>query len=329
MQRLQLDAYGEPSEVISSHTLPEPALGADDILVGVEAAPLNPSDFMLIRGQYRMRPALPCAVGAEGVGRVLKCGSHIDDALQGKRVLIVPNNEQGTWADRTVVPLRNTVVLGVDADPVQLSMIGVNGLTAYLLLSSYVTLMPGDWIGQTAANSAMGEYIVKLARLAGVRTLNLVRREEAAERVRQFGGDRVLVVGENTDSEIEKALDGQKLELVVDCLGGSPVGALARWLQPGGSVASFGVVDGKFPAFSPYEFIFRSLNLHGFSLSNWLRNTPRTVIQETYQKLAQLVAGGLLSVCVDAVYPISEFKEAFSESLKSNRRGKVLFQPSN
>jgi hypothetical protein len=38
--------------------------------------------------------------------------------------------------------------------------------------------MPGDWIGQTAANSAMGQYIIKLAKLAGVKTLNVVRREE-------------------------------------------------------------------------------------------------------------------------------------------------------
>jgi NADPH:quinone reductase-like Zn-dependent oxidoreductase len=38
--------------------------------------------------------------------------------------------------------------------------------------------MPGDWIGQTAANSAMGQYIIALAKLAGVKTLNVVRREE-------------------------------------------------------------------------------------------------------------------------------------------------------
>jgi len=73
----------------------------------------------------------------------------------------------------------------------QLSMIGINPATAYLLLNRYVSLMPGDWIGQTAANAAMGQYIIALAKLAGVKTLNVVRREEAAEQVRQWGGDRV------------------------------------------------------------------------------------------------------------------------------------------
>src|SRR6267378_1832731 len=43
-----------------------------------------------------------------------------------------------------------------DADPLQLAMIGINPVTAYLLPNRYVSLMPGDWIGQTAANAAMG-----------------------------------------------------------------------------------------------------------------------------------------------------------------------------
>ena len=58
-----------------------------------------------------------------------------------------------------------------EADPLQLSMIGINPAIAYLLLNRYVSLMPGDWIGQTAANAAMGQYIIALAKLAGVKTL--------------------------------------------------------------------------------------------------------------------------------------------------------------
>jgi D-arabinose 1-dehydrogenase-like Zn-dependent alcohol dehydrogenase len=75
---------------------------------------------------------------------------------------ILPTYEQGTWADEIVVPVRNIVPMSDEADPLQLSMIGINPATAYLLL-------PGDWIGQTAANSAMGQYIIKVAKLAGSR----------------------------------------------------------------------------------------------------------------------------------------------------------------
>src|SRR6202043_1720264 len=155
MRQLQLMAHGEPSDVIELNTISEPALGPEEVLISMEAAPVNPSDFLFVRGIYGIRPAFPSSVGAEGVGRVAKTGSKVDVALRGKRVLILPTYEQGTWADQVVVLVRNIVRMSDEADPLQLSMIGINPTTAYLLLNRYVSLMPGDWIGQTAANAPM------------------------------------------------------------------------------------------------------------------------------------------------------------------------------
>jgi len=325
MRQLQLVAHGEPSDVIELNTASTPALGHEDVLVSMEAAPLNPSDFLLIRGIYGVRPAFPFSVGAEGVGRVTQAGSKVDAAVQGKRVLILPTYEQGTWADQVVVPVRNIVPMRDDADPLQLSMIGINPATAYLLLNRYVSLMPGDWIGQTAANSAMGQYIIALAKLAGVKTLNVVRRKEAAEQVRQWGGDRVVLQGDNLQKDIEEALDGKRLSLVLDTVGGPPVGGLAKSLKIGGSIAVYGIQSGQFPVFSPGDFVLRDLSLHGFWLINWIRNAPRTEIQDIYRKLGDLVADGSLSAAVERAYPLEQFREAFEQSLKPNRSGKILF----
>src|SRR5258707_348411 len=326
MRQLQLVAHGEPSDVIKLNTVSEPVLGQEDVLVSMEAAPLNPSDFMLVRGMYGIGPSFPFSVGAEGVGRIDKVGWKVDVALQGKGVLILPTYEQGTWADQAVVPVPNIVPMSDEADPLQLSMIGINPTTAYLLLNRYVSLMPGDWIGQTAANSAMGQYIIAVAKLARVKLLNVVRREEAAEQVRQWEGDRVVLEGDNLLKNIEEALDGKKLSLALDSLGGAPVGELAKSLKPGGSVVIYGIQSGQFPAMPPKEFIYRGLSLHGFWLINWIRNAPRTEIEEIYQKLGDLVADGSLSAALEHVYPLDQFKEAFKQSLKSNRSGKILFK---
>src|SRR6266446_6118542 len=326
MRQLQLVAFGEPSEVIELNTVPEPVLGQEDVLVSMEAAPINPSDVLLVRGIYGVRPAFPFSVGAEGVGRVTKTGSKVDVALQGKRVLILPTYEQGTWADQVVAPMRNIVPVSDEADLLQLAMIGINPVTAYLLLNRYVSLTPGDWIGQTAANSAMGQYIIALAKLAGVKTLNVVRREEAAEQVRQLGGDRVVLQGDNLHQDTEKALNGKKLSLVLDTVGGTSVGELAKSLKTGGSIVVYALLSGQFPAIPPKDFIYHGLSLHGFWLINWIRNAPRAEIQETYQKLGDLVANGSLSAAVERVYPLEQFKEAFEQSLKPNRNGKILFK---
>ena len=326
MRQLQLVAHGEPSDVIRLNTVRQPALGQEDVLISMEAAPLNPSDFLLVRGIYGIRPALPSPVGAEGIGRVTQTGSKVDAALRGKRVLILPTYEQGTWADQVVVPLRNIVQISDHADPLQLSMIGINPVTAYLLLNRYASLKPGDWVAQTAANAAMGQYIIALTKLAGVKTLNVVRRKEAAEQVQQWGGDHVIIQSDNLNKDVEEALAGKKLSLVLDTLGGTPVGELAKSLKPGGAIVVYALQSGQFPAMPPKEFIYRGLSLHGFWLINWIRNAPRTEIEEIYQKLGDLVANGSLFAAVDHVYALDEFKEAFKQSLKSNRSGKVLFK---
>ena len=79
MRQLQLIAHGEPSDVIELKTVPEPPLGQDDVLISMEAAPLNPSDFLYVRGTYGVRPAFPSSVGAEAVraGSVSLPGSSV------------------------------------------------------------------------------------------------------------------------------------------------------------------------------------------------------------------------------------------------------------
>ena len=129
----------------------------------------------------------------------------------------------------------------------------------------------------------MGQYVIALAKLAGVKTLNVVRRGEAAEQVRQWGGERVVLQRDNLHKDIEEALDGKKLSLVLDTVGGTPVGELAKSLKTGGSIVVYGLQSGHFPTFSPGDFVFCGLSLHGFWFINWIRNAPRTEIQEIKQ----------------------------------------------
>ena len=57
-KRLELVAFGEPSDVIELNTVSNRLL-AKDVLVSMEAAPINPSDFLPVHGIYGLRPAFP------------------------------------------------------------------------------------------------------------------------------------------------------------------------------------------------------------------------------------------------------------------------------
>ena len=59
--------------------------------------------------------------------------------------------------------------------------------------------------------------------------------------MRQWGGDRVVLQGDNLHEDVEEALDGNKLSLVLDTVGGPPVGELAKSVKTGGEIVVYGV----------------------------------------------------------------------------------------
>jgi len=323
-----LNGFGDPARVVALASEPEPHAGRGQVLVALEAAPVHPSDLHLIRGFYGVRPELPAALGAEGVGRVVEVGPGADEDLAGRRVVILPTYELGTWAEQAVVAGRDVVAVSDDADALQMAMIGVNPLTALLLLRLHERLSHGDWIAQTGANSAVGQYVIQLARLAGVKTLNLVRRAAAAAQVVAAGGDRVVVIGEDLSAQLERALEGRELALVLDSVGGSAVAELAHHLRFGGKVVSFGALGGEPTALSVrHDLIYRHISHHGFWTFNWLRQSSREDVSAHYREIAALVSSGDLSADLDRTYPLNQYAQALTHSERYQRTGKVLFIP--
>lgn len=109
MSQLILNAIGDIDKDITLVTDPDLTVGADQVLVAIEAAVINPVDLMIAAGQYGFQAKPPFALGTEGVGRVTAAGASVDQALVGRRVIILPNYQQGTWADEVVVDARNVV----------------------------------------------------------------------------------------------------------------------------------------------------------------------------------------------------------------------------
>ncbi len=167
MKSLELSSFGAPTDVVELAEVDPADPGPGQLAVSIEAAPINPSDLNLIRGIYGVRPDLPAALGAEGVGRVVAVGDGVDPSRVGTRVLIVPTLEQATWREQSVLDERNAVPVDPDGDPLQLAMLGINPITAYCLLHGYVKLAPGAWVAQTGASSATAGYVLALAKHPG------------------------------------------------------------------------------------------------------------------------------------------------------------------
>jgi NADPH:quinone reductase-like Zn-dependent oxidoreductase len=279
----------------------------------------------MLTGQYGQLPPLPAVGGSEGVGRVVELGPQTQGPAVGQTVLLPAGS--GTWASHVVVPAAHLVPLPNDADPKQLAMLTVNPPTASLLLSDFASLQPGDWVIQNSANSGVGSYVVQLARLRGLKTVNLVRRESAVAGVQAQGGDVVLVDGDDLAERVKAATGGAAIKLGIDAVGGSATMRLAATLAEGATVVNYGALSGEPCVLSPRELVFRDVTLKGFWLARWFRTTPMTQQRALLGELAGLIAAGKLSTPIQATYDVEQIKEAVAAAAAGERQGKILVTP--
>ena len=218
MHSVQLNAFGKPWEVVETVTIPDPgAPGAGEIVVDMEFSPINPSDLVLMRGLYGVKPKLPAPVGSEGVALVVKVGSGVAGIKEGDRVLFPRGTS--TWLTRSKVKADGLFALPPSANPQQLSMLMVNPPTAYLLLTEYVSLKKGDWIIQSAGNSGVGRAVIAIAKHMGVHTVSIVRRPELVDELKRLGADVVLVEGPDLAKRVAEATGKAKIMLALDSVG--------------------------------------------------------------------------------------------------------------
>lgn len=326
MIRAEYERHGAtPQELIHAVERATPSPGPGEALVEVVAAPINPSDLLTLTGEYGQLPALPAVGGREGVGRVAGLGVGTQAPAIGQLVLL-PNG-CGSWSTHVVADAEKLVSLPNEADPQQLAMMSINPPTAALLLSEFATLEPGEWVIQNAANSAVGLYLVRLARHRGYRTVNIVRREDAVAVVREAGGDVVLVDGGSLADRTAEATGAADIRLGIDAVGGGATGRLAACLRRGATLVNYGRMSGDPCMVDSAAFIFRDLTLRGFWLASWYRNQPEARRRAVFGEIAALIATGELSAPVHATYDVSEIREAVAAAASGGRSGKILIVP--
>src|ERR1700738_4362336 len=143
MKAIQIEAFGNPAEVMKLVDVPDVGAPAEaEVVIALEASPINMSDLLMISGRYGYRPPLPCVVGTEGVGRVVAVGSSVTHLKAGDRTLIP--YPSAAWGERIKAEASRLRPLGA-GDVNQLAMLGINPPTAYLMLTGYVSLPRGSW----------------------------------------------------------------------------------------------------------------------------------------------------------------------------------------
>ncbi|MCC6511562.1 MAG: zinc-dependent alcohol dehydrogenase family protein [Pirellulaceae bacterium] len=322
MKQIQFAAFGPPSHVarlMDVADLSDPS--AWEVVVDVEAFPINVSDLATLSGHYGTLPQLPSTIGMEAVGLVSQCGTSVRDLAPGDRVILLANKN---WSERRKVPLATVHKVDRNADPLQMAMLKVNPVTAYLLLKDYQTLMEGDWIIQNAPLSSVGQCVMQIAKNMGVRMVNVVRRLETTAKVLAMGGSVVVEDGPDLAKRVAELIGHDPIRLALDAVAGPGVNRLAECLVEGAPIINYGMLSTESCVLSAEQTIFRNISLRGFWLSKLLSRMPQSKRVELLDTLAGMITSGKLQMEVDSVFPIEQIQAALQRAEQAGRNGKVL-----
>src|SRR5262245_47308413 len=296
MQAALFNSFGDPAQTLQIQEVPLAEAGPGQVRVRMIASPINPSDLLMIRGEYGKRPKLPTTPGFEGVGIVEKSGGGLmARRVLGRRVAVI-NARGGNWAEHAVIPARQAVPVPADLPDEQVACFFVNPATVIVMVEKVLRVPRGAWLIQTAAASALGKMIVRFARHAGIRTLNVVRRPESAEELRRLGADAVVDTScEKLTERVPAIVGSDGVRFGVDAVGGELAGQVLDLMAPGGRLLNYGVLGGGEPIrVPPRALIVGSRRLEGFWLADWSRRQGTLTMWRLFRRIAKLLRAGIL-----------------------------------
>lgn len=324
MKAVVFDRFGEPGEVLRVEDVPIPVPRRGEVRVRMIASPLNPSDLLMVRGRYVMRPPLPATPGFEGVGIVDRAGpGFLGPLVKGRRVAVI-NHQGGNWAEYAVIPARQARPISDQIPDDQAASLFVNPMTALALARHVLAVPRGEWLLQSAAGSNLGRMLIRLGKHDGFRTLCVVRRKEAVEPLRAEGADAVICSADGPIDEQVRAIVPGGVKYAIDPVGGETGSQIFRSLGQEGRMVVYGSLTGEPLQVDNRGLISGRQKLEGFWLGYWMRERSIPRALRLFREVGELIRLGVLQTDTGPRHPLSAIGRAVADAETPGTAGKAL-----
>ncbi|XP_018323422.1 enoyl-[acyl-carrier-protein] reductase, mitochondrial [Agrilus planipennis] len=324
--KLLYEDYGEPAKVVKVVEETLSKVKPNEVLVKILAAPVNPADINTIEGKYPSKPKLPAVPGNEGVGRILEVGSDVTNLAVGDHVVPLQQN-LGTWRTHAVLPAEAFLKVPLELGLVPAATLTVNPCTAFRMLRDFVDLKPGDVVIQNGANSAVGQFVIQIARTWGIKTVNIVRNRPEIDKLKDYlnclGASVVLTEEELRATDIFKTEKFAKPRLALNCVGGKSATEIMRHLQNSCPIVTYGGMSREPVTVATSALIFKDIQVRGFWMSAWSKKNATSEERfEMFDELICMMVNKELKEAEHTLISFSDYAEALKNTLNPKGQGK-------
>ncbi|MES2818743.1 MAG: NADP-dependent oxidoreductase [Pseudomonadota bacterium] len=330
MKAYVIDRYGKNTGRIGD--VPEPEVGAQDVLVQVHASSVNPLDSKISTGEFKLilPYAFPLVVGNDLAGVVLAVGSAVRQFKPGDEVYARPPEQRiGTFAERIAVHQDALALKPKNISMEEAASLPLVGLTAWQVLVETAQLKKGQKVLIHAGSGGVGILAIQLAKHLGAFVATTTSTPNV-EWVKALGADLVI---DYRQQNFEDVLQGY--DLVLNSLGADVLEKSLKILKPGGQLIS--ISGPPTPQFAEEQGLSWVLKLVMRLLSSAIRRKARKngvgyafvfmrASGAQLREITRLVEAGIIKPVIDRAFPLESAAEALRYVEQGRAKGKVVIK---
>jgi len=309
---------------VQDRPVPEPGLG--QIRIRVQASALNRADILQRMGNYPVPAGVAADIsGMEYAGIVDALGPGASMWKPGDRVMGVIGG--AGHAEFVCVHEREAIIAPAKLSWEEIAAIPEVFLTAYDSLFNRLQIGPGENVLIHAVGSGVGTAALQIARISGVTVIGTARSADKLERARLLGLNVPIdSTGGDWAESIESHIGTNRVNAIVDLVGGNYLDGNLRVLAPLGRIVIVGLTAGVSAPFSMSVLLRKRLSIVGTVLRARPLEEKIALAREFSDRVVPFFDSGRLRPVVDRVFPFDEIRAAH-ELMESNQTfGKIVLR---
>jgi NADPH:quinone reductase-like Zn-dependent oxidoreductase len=307
MRAAQINQYGGKEVVQLTADAPRPKPSADQVLIEVHAASVNPFDWKVREGKIQAELAFPATLGGDVAGVVAELGEGVTSVEIGQAVYGQAGalSGIGSFAEFTPASANAIAPKPASVDDLMAAALPLAGVSAYQAIVETLRLASGQKILIHGGAGGIGSFAVQLAKYLGAYVATTAHATDT-EYVTGLGADEIIDYKSQTFETMLHDYDA-----VYDIIGGETYTKSYQVLKPGGQIVSM--------LEQPNKQLEGAHRVTAYS-------QVTQVTTERLNKLAALVDQGAIQVHIDKIFPLKQAGEALDYLHDGHHRGKVVLK---
>lgn len=306
MQAVRIHRFGGP-EVMALEEIDRPNPSANEVLIKVFAASVNPVDAKMREGKYSVvtEKDLPYVLGRDVSGEIAAVGDDVSSFLIGDEVFAFLSPEHGGYEEFVLAKSDEVAAMPKSRDAIGAAAVPLAGITAWQGLFDHGSLHQGQRVLIHGGAGGVGHFAIQFAKAKGAWVATTVSASDK-EFVSDLGADQVVDYKSEKFEEVIEPVD-----LVFDLIGGETQQRSFNIVKPGGALISTLQEPDKAQAAE------RNIRVGRYTAQ------PNGA---QLQKIAELIDQGKVKVVVASTFELREAAEAQAALRDKHLRGKVVLK---